>query len=600
MPRDFGNDEYIKMSRADVLKQEQALRNTMVKAMNMPVVTDKKTGTEKELFKRVTADQIEALAKAKADTAANPSLEVPAELLKFDGKRVGDVIPLEYGSDLAKASLSTAGGLVTYDLRDPSLHLIPWLSPIRDMLPRVDKSAKAGTVAHWKSIFATSIVQTSYQADPWINEGARAPLFTFSATDETATYVSLGIDGSVTYEAVSAAVGLEDANATARFFALESLMTREEDAIIGGNTSLKLGQMNTPTASAVANAASTLGSATYYVACVALTYGGYRNSAVASGVATQKAITTPDNKVMGVNGGSSNVSAISNGQAVVSGTNNLHATANPVDGALAYAWYVGTANALGSLYLQAITTVNSMDLSTALVTSTQLASSITQDLSVNDGTTGGLQGAVKAFDGFITQCLNAAGTFTAASGLYANTNAYAINLLGAFLTSSGAGSIVEIDNMLQYMWNTFRVSVTTIWVNAQELRNITKKVLNGSSAPLVRYEISAENGDEYELTASGTIKNYFNPYLPGGGRRIPIMVHPTLPPGTILAYSESLPAYFKTNSTPTVAEMLCRRDYYSRDWADVTREFEFGVYVEEVLAIYAPFCLGMILGIGNG
>lgn len=600
MPRDFGNEDYVKMSRADVLKQEQALRTTMKKAMSLPIVTVKGTNEQKPLFKTVTAADVATLEKAKADHQANPTVEVPAELMKFDGKKAGDALPLEYGSELAKASLTTAGGLVTYDLRDPSLHLIPWLSPIRDMLPRVDKSAKAGTVAHWKSIFATSIVQTSYQADPWINEGARAPLFTFSATDETATYVSLGIDGSVTYEAVSAAVGLEDANATARFFALESLMTREEDAIIGGNFSLKLGQMNTATTSAVANVFSVLANATYYVFAVALTYGGYRNSSVAGGVATQKAITTPDNKVMGVNGGSSNLSAVSNGTAITSGTNQLHATANPVDGALAYAWYVGTANTAASCYLQAITTVNTFDLSTALVTSTQLASAITQDLSVNDGTTGGLTGAVKAFDGFITQCLNAAGTFTAASGLYANTNAYAINLLGATLTSSGAGSIVEIDNMLQYMWNTFRVSVTTIWVNAQELRNITKKVLNGSSAPLVRYEIGGESGEEYELTASGTIKNYFNPYLPGGGRRIPLMVHPTLPPGTILAYSESLPAYFKTNSTPTVAEMLCRRDYYSRDWADVTREYEFGVYVEEVLAVYAPFCLGLIMGIGNG
>ncbi len=596
MPKDFGNEDYQPMTRADALKQEQSLRKTMVKAMQLPMVTDR-TGATKPLYKTVSKSDIAALEKAKAETPD----QIPEELAKFDGLKAGDALPIEYGSDLAKASLTTAGGLVTYDLRDPSLHLVPWLSPIRDMLPRVDKSSKAGTTAHWKSIFATSIVQTSYQADPWINEGARAPLFTFSASDESAAYVSIGIDGSVTYEAVSAAVGLEDANATARFFALESLMTREEDAILGGNNSLKLGTVGTVTVGEVAfGGLGTLPGSptTYYVQCVALTYSGFRNSSVTGGVATQKAITTPDGKVMGVNGGSSDISALSSGQAITLGQ-ALTASVAAINGAFAYAWYVGTTNTAGTGKLQAITTIPSLVQSVPLLSTTQLASVITLDLSVNDGTTGGLTGAVTAYDGFLVQCLNAAGAFTAGTGLYANTNAYAINLLGATLTASGVGGVVEIDNMLQYMWNTFRVSVTILWVNAQELKNITKKVLSTASAPLVRYDVNAD-GEHYDLTASGTVSNYFNPYLPGGGRRIPIMVHPTLPPGTIFAYSESLPAYFKTNSTPTVAEMLCRRDYYSRDWADVTREYQFGVYCEQVLAVYAPFCMGLITGIANG
>lgn len=584
-------------TRAERVKQNELLMTSMKKAFTLPLVTNKKSGETKELFKRVSAEDLAAFNAAKAAGS------VPEELAKFDGMKAGDPIPLAYGSDdLQKASLSTAGNLVTYDLRDPSLHLVPWLSPIRDMLPRVDKSAKAGTTAHWKAIFASSIVQTSYQADPWINEGARAPLYTFSASDESAAYVSMGIDGSVTYEAVSAAVGLEDANATARFFALESLMTREEDAIIGGNKSLKLGTVGTVTPSAVADTASTLPTETYYAQCVALTYAGYRNSTVAvlpAGVATQKSITTPDGKVMAVNGGSSNVSALSAGQSISLNTNHLNLTTPAINGAFAYAWYVGTTNTVGTPLLQAITTTNSCVINSALLTGTQAASAITQDLSVNDGTTGGLPGAVTAFDGFLVQALNAAGTFTAATGLYLNTNAYAINLLGNFLTTDSAGGVVEISNMLEYMWNTFRVSVTVLWVNAQELRNITKKILNASSAPLVRYNQSAD-GESYDLVASGTVSNYFNPFLPGGGKRIPIMVHPTIPPGTILAYSETLPPYFKTNSTPTVCEMLCRRDYYSRDWADVTREYQFGTYVEEVLAIYAPFCLGVITGIGNG
>ena len=75
---------------------------------------------------------------------------------------------------------------------------------------------------------------------------------------------------------------------------------------------------------------------------------------------------------------------------------------------------------------------------------------------------------------------------------------------------------------------------------------------------------------------------------------------PTVPPGTILGYAKNLPSYFKTNATPNVAEVLTRRDYYSKEWADTTREYQFGVYSEQCLGVYAPFCLGIICGVGNG
>ena len=45
------------------------------------------------------------------------------------------------------------------------------------------------------------------------------------------------------------------------------------------------------------------------------------------------------------------------------------------------------------------------------------------------------------------------------------------------LTASGRGSVVEIDTMFQTMWNNFELSPTVLYVNAQELKNITNKVL---------------------------------------------------------------------------------------------------------------------------
>jgi hypothetical protein len=146
------------------------------------------------------------------------------------------------------------------------------------------------------------------------------------------------------------------------------------------------------------------------------------------------------------------------------------------------------------------------------------------------------------------------------------------------------------------MWNNYKVTVDVLYVNAQELQNITKRILNNNSAPLLRAMIGQDSG--FDLTASGVISFYHNPYIPGG-RKIPIIIHPKISPGTIFAQGKVLPQYFKANNTANISEVLARREYYTKEWADVTREYQSGVYVEEVLAVYAPFALGIITGIGN-
>jgi hypothetical protein len=52
---------------------------------------------------------------------------------------------------------------------------------------------------------------------------------------------------------------------------------------------------------------------------------------------------------------------------------------------------------------------------------------------------------------------------------------------------------------------------TVLYVNSQELKNITTKVLSNASGPLLRYDAPADgSGGEYELTASGVIQYYYN------------------------------------------------------------------------------------------
>ena len=79
-----------------------------------------------------------------------------------------------------------------------------------------------------------------------------------------------------------------------------------------------------------------------------------------------------------LSGGSSNKSANAT-QAVTLGQ-TLFASVTAIQGAVAYAWYVGTA---GSETLQAITTINSASFAAPLAGGQQAATAITADNSAN-------------------------------------------------------------------------------------------------------------------------------------------------------------------------------------------------------------------------
>ena len=478
---------------------------------------------------------------------------------------------------LAKnVTLST--GLSAYDLQAPAKNLFPIVTPLRNSLPRVAR-LNPGDAARWRTI--TSILGSGYDAMGWVPEGQRTASMSYSAQAQVAPYLTLGEEDTVTFEAEAAAQGFEDLNATATLRLLQKTMRKEETALLGGNASLPLGTPAAPALSASGTGA-TLPAATYSVIVVALAFEGYKNSSVAGGVATTKTITGNDGNAYTLNGGSSMRSANVT-QAVTLGQ-TLYATAPVVNGAVAYAWYVG---AVGAETLQAITTINSAAFGAPLTSGQQAATVIAADNSRN---------ATLAFDGLLTV------GFNPANSAYVQALASGTAGTGTFLTASGRGSVVEIDNMLVSMWNNYRLSPTALYVNAQEQRNITNKCLTNASGPLIRYNVAADgdHGGPYGVSASGVVRWYYNPFSVDGGFDIPVKVHPDLPPGTILALCERLPVWYQSNQTPNVAEVLTRRDYYRVDWPLRTRRREFGVYTEQTLAVYAPFGVGILTNIGNG
>ncbi len=471
-------------------------------------------------------------------------------------------------------SITTGTGLVAYDLQAPAKNLYPFVTPIRNALPRI--GGGTGTASNWRQV--TALVGSGFDAMGWVPEGQRSGQMSYTTASKSAAYVTIGEEDAATYEAISAGRHLEDIQARMTFRLLQKLMLKEEMAILGGNASLLLGTPAAPVLSASGSGA-TLPSATYSVIVVALTLEGYQNSSLATGIATTKTITGAEGKTFVLSGGSSNKSANAT-QAVTLGQ-TLFASVTAIQGAVAYAWYVGPA---ASETLQAISTINSATFTAPLTGGQQAVSLITADNSAN---------ASYAYDGLLTTALKAG------SNAYVNSLPIGIAGTGTPLTASGRGSVVEIDTMFQQMWNLYQLSPTVLYVNVQELKNITTKVLSNASGPLLRYEVSAD-GNPYDLAAAGAVSFYFNPFTLNGGLRIPVRIHPRVPPGTIIGWAENLPVQYQSNEVPNVAEIKTRQDYYQIDWPMVTRQRQVGVYAEEVLTVYAPFAMGVITNIGNG
>lgn len=476
--------------------------------------------------------------------------------------------------DRITKTISTSTGLVAFDLQAPAKNLYPVVTPIRNAIPRV--GGGTGTATNWRQV--TALTGSGFDAMGWVPEGQRSGQMSYTTASKSAAFVTIGEEDAATYEAISAGRMFEDIQARMTFRLLQKLMLKEEMAILGGNASLQLGTPAAPALSASGSGA-TLPAATYSVIVVALTLEGYQNSNLAAGIATTKTITGADGKTFVLSGGSSNKG--SNATQAVTLGQTLYASVTAIQGAVAYAWYVGTA---GAETLQAITTINSASFAAPLTGGQQAISAVTADNSAN---------ASYAYDGLLTTALKP------------GSNAYVSMLptgtagTGTPLTASGRGSVVEIDTMFQEMWNLYQVSPTVLYVNVQELKNITSKVLSNASGPLLRYEVAGD-GNAYDLAAAGAVSFYFNPYALNGGLRIPVRIHPKVPPGTIIGWAENLPVQYQSNEVPNVAEVKTRQDYYQIDWPVVTRQRQVGVYAEEVLAVYAPFAMGVVTNIGNG
>mgnify|MGYP000054699818 CR=1 FL=1 len=467
-------------------------------------------------------------------------------------------------------------GVQAYNLEAPSKKLYPVDTPLRNSIARVPGGY--AIQANWKAI--TNINVQNVRAG--VSEGNRGGVINHALTENFAAFRGFGLENSVNFEANYASKNFEDVKALAVEQSLAALMVQEERLILGGNTSVAMGQTATPAATGLTTG-GTIAGGTYSLIAVALglqayidvvgvnngSSGQYFSAATAS-VPGQITRTNAGGSTDSFGGGSAQPSAAQSVTVGATSAGSINASVTATNGAVGYAWYLGTA---GAEKLVAVTSVNSATLTALPAPTAQLASS----LGAADHSTSALD-----FDGLLYQA------FKPGSNAYINT----LPTGNSGLTADGAGGIADFEQAFVNFYNKFRLSPTVVYVSSQELVNITKKIVANGGAPLLRLTTGAENPGT--ISAGLVVGEYLNKVT---GTKVALRVHPNMPAGTILFYTEKLP--YPLSNVSNVTQMLMRQDYYQLEWPLVSRKYEYGVYADGVLQCYAPFSLGVINNIAN-
>lgn len=477
--------------------------------------------------------------------------------------------------ELQKA-ISTATGLTWYDLEAYAKLLFPVITPLRNEIPRVPGSGDTAT--HWKTITGINIRNISFG----LSEGQRGGSVTTQVNDMMAAYKSFGLDDSVTFEADLAAQNFDDVKQLAVDNLLRAVMIQEEQCIVGGNASLALGTTPTPSLADVTSGGTLAQNTLYSVICVALTLDGFISSSIANGVPGQISRSNTDGSTSTYGGGSARKSSNATLTTANSGgsVHGVSASVTAVNGAVAYAWYIGAG--AGNERLAAITTINSVVLLSAPSTS-QLAS----DLPASDNSRNQL-----VFDGLLTQI------FTPASGAYVAVMPTGVAGTGTDLTPDGAGGIEEIDTAFKWFWDNARLSPQAMLVNSQELGAITTSSISGGSAPLFRFVGDMQGKtdvNQLSLTAGSVVGNYLNKYTMSGGQLVQVLLHPNVPPGTIIFYSRKIP--YPLSNVKNLLQMKMQRDYFQIEWPQTRPAWEYSVWARGLLQNYFLPAFGVITNI---
>jgi hypothetical protein len=451
-----------------------------------------------------------------------------------------------------KTGLTSGNYLYGYPLEAPSKKLYFIEDTLRRRIPRI-LNETGGIAAHWKVI--TAINASKVKAS--VAEGAVATALTFTTSEKSANYKTLNQYNTYSDESRIFGRKFEDVPQLGMLANLQSLMIQEDRYDFGGNITA-LGPPTTVTVADNASSGGTFSTTSYYISVSALTIHGWLNGAAGH---ISGADAADETTITNCNTGTPFAATT---------LHTLTCSWTDVPNAFAYNIYCGTSSYAAAVYIGTAFT-NSVTLTSptsynGYATGTGVGNSADQTADAN-----GYNGLVPL--------MNAA-----------SSGAYYKSLAGSAFTGDGSGGVVEIETMLQSIWNNYRVSPTAFFVNAQEAKSIKKLTIGSSTSNAVRVTISQD--DKNKFTAGSAVNTYFSPYQE---QLIEIKTSVHCPPGKLIAVGETVP--YPNAETPNNLEMELQQEYYGEMFARTTRQTPIGVTMIGALKLYLPGACGIIANI---
>ena len=449
-------------------------------------------------------------------------------------------------ANIAKAQTTgilESTGIYSYDLSG-LVTLIPVVTPFRDIVART-ASPDGNPYAVWRAIMNL----TNSQPDLSMGFDYAANEAVFLEQDFQARYKPTGLAGLVTQDSFDLAKGYGDPFAIATFNILNQVLIGDDRKLLGGQ-SFALKTATAPTLTQVTTGGSIAASTTVYVGVAGRTGSGYYYGS-------------------GNSRGASASGASGSGTA----TNSVTATTTALRGAVAYDWFQSSNGT--TWYYYTTTTTNTVTMTSVITSNNALPSStLAPDLSTTwQGTQNSIptylstadNGSANAndYDGFMASLsgdYNGTGQWGTPGSGTANPSVFT-SLNGAALTLTG-GTITEIEQYLfQPLWTQIKASPTALMVNAAQAQEVANLILGSTSATTY---LNTDSAGRVNVTAGGRVGQVIN--APAGGVEVPIEVHTSLPPGTIIARTDRVP--FPQANISSVLEYRSLRD---------TAQFDYGI-----------------------
>ncbi len=407
-------------------------------------------------------------------------------------------------------------GITSYDLSG-LVSLVPVVTPMRDLVAR-EKSTDGNKYAVWRAIMNAN----NAQPDPAIPFDYAANEVVINEQDFQAAYKGIGYAGFVTQDSYDLAIGYADPYAVETFNVLNQVLIADDRKMVGGQ-SFALAQPAAPTLTQ-RNTGGTITNVQVYVGVAARTGSGWYYGTGNS------------------QGNSANTTFASGS------TNSISATVTAVRGAVAYDWFQSSNGT--TWYYYTTTTVNAVVMTKVITTDQALPGGTNYpDLATawkgvanakptyNSAADNGSANSAD-YDGLLASLAgdyNTTGQWVTAGTGTANPSQNT-SLDGAALTLTG-GTVTEIEaSLFLPLWQSVKCSPTAIMMNAVQAQEIANLILGSSSATTF---LNTDANGRISVVAGGRVGEIVN--APAGGKTVPIEVHVSVPPGTIVARTDRVP-----------------------------------------------------------